>query len=117
MKLSADQVMEYQRARLHGALAYAHDCVIDEIVAAEDKRLLFGAALAKEREAFRAVIRWRALYSRCRERMERMDWAAREGLHNRLKDAEQAAIFAHKAAERDVLLLWSGFSRARLWRQ
>lgn len=59
-------------------------------------------ALAKERAAFRDVVRWRALYSRMRPRMAQMDFHAARDLHAQLKDAEYAAIEAHKETERDL---------------
>lgn len=59
-------------------------------------------AIARERAAYRAVIRWRALYARCRARMNKMDRHSAEALHYRLKDAEYAAIAEHEAAEREL---------------
>jgi 3'-phosphoadenosine 5'-phosphosulfate sulfotransferase len=50
-------------------------------------------AYVDERAKFRAVVRWRALYSRRRKHMT-------TALHYRLKDYEYDAIDAHRTAER-----------------
>jgi hypothetical protein len=60
-------------------------------------------AHANVRATFRAVVRWRALYSRMRPRMEQMHNCDSERLHHRLKDYEDAAIEEHQAAERRLL--------------
>jgi hypothetical protein len=60
-------------------------------------------ARAKVRTTFRAVVRWRALYSRTRPRMKRLHPCDAARLHHRLKDYEDAAIDAHQAAERRLL--------------
>jgi hypothetical protein len=67
---------------------------------------LLATAWLTEREAFRAVVRWRALYSKCRKRMRLMDDVrAADRLHYRLKDEEYAAIEAHQAALRRLRLI------------
>jgi hypothetical protein len=71
-------------------------------------------AWARERELFRAVVRWRALYSRMRPRMEEMGHWRGGRLHNRLKDAEYAAIEDHQAAERFLNDLAAQAGLARL---
>ena len=58
-----------------------------------------------EREAYRSVVRWRALYSRCRPRMRQMDPQAAIRLHYRLKDLEYEAIEGHRLAEQQLLEL------------
>ena len=57
------------------------------------------AAIDRERGAYREVIRWRARYSRCRERMAAMPQRAASRLHYRLKDEEATAIDRHEVAE------------------
>jgi hypothetical protein len=59
-------------------------------------------AITAERAARRAVIRWHALYGKCRKRMAAMDASAAEALHWRLKDETDAAIDAHYGALRRV---------------
>jgi len=55
---------------------------------------------ARERAAFRAVVRWRALYSETRDRMARMHPCDSRRLHDRLKALGYAAIEEHQAVER-----------------
>ena len=58
-----------------------------------------------EHEACRAVVRWRALYSRCRKRMARMGTRAADRLHYQLKDLEYDAIEVHQATVERLHLL------------
>lgn len=67
-------------------------------------------ALVHERAAFRAVVRWRALYSRMRPRIKVMGRSSGERLHWRLKDAEYAAILEHQAAERQLAMSIAGLA-------
>jgi hypothetical protein len=71
---------------------------------ADDKAI--AETRAAMRENFRAVVRWRALYSRKRGLMNRLGLGgAGDRLHWRLKEYEWAAIDAHQAAERRLLEL------------
>lgn len=64
---------------------------------------------AAVRENFRGVVRWRALYSRKRPLMARLPSRAGNRLHGRLKDLEDDAMEAHRAAEHRLLeLLFNG---------
>jgi hypothetical protein len=62
-------------------------------------------AHVKVRATFRAVVRWRALYSRMRPRMKQLHPCDATRLHHRLKDCEDTAIEEHQAAERRLLEL------------
>jgi hypothetical protein len=71
----------------------------------------FHAAFLAERAACRAVIRWRALYSRCRPRMAALAVAAGSRLHYRLKDYVHAAEDAHEGAVARLEATWDALSR------
>lgn len=85
---SAPGIAENAGCRVHEPL-----CAVSGGAAAA-----IAAAWLAEREAYRRVVRWRALYSRCRRRMRRMHPASAARLHHQLKDHEHAAIEAHEAA-------------------
>jgi cytidylate kinase len=72
--------------------------------------LAYGAALAREQAAHRAVQVWHSLYGRCRARIEEMHPHDRERMHDALKRAEDAAIIAHEAATAELVAIASPFT-------
>jgi hypothetical protein len=72
--------------------------------------LRYGAALAQEQAARRAVEVWRGLYTECRDRMAHMNPHDRERLHDALRAAELAATEAHEAAMAELRLIVTPFS-------
>jgi hypothetical protein len=72
--------------------------------------LAYGAALASEQAARRAVEVWRGMYEKCRQRMEGMNPHDRERLHEALRDAERDAIQVHEAATTELSGIISPFT-------
>lgn len=72
--------------------------------------LVYGAALAAEQSAYRAVEVWRGMYAKCRERMEGMNHHDAERLRDALREAEHAAIEAHKAAAAELIAMVTPFT-------
>jgi hypothetical protein len=72
--------------------------------------LRYGAALASEQAARRAVEVWRGMYAKCRDRMSLMNPHDARRLHEALRAAELAATQAHEAATAELRLIVTPFS-------
>jgi plasmid stabilization system protein ParE len=75
-----------------------------------DHILRYGAALAQERAARRAVESWRETYANTRARMKGMNPHDAQRLHDALRDAEQTATEAHEAAMAELRLVVTPFT-------
>ena len=79
--------------------------------AAERSAILsYGAALAREEAAFRAIEVWRRIRGDCEERQAWMHPVDSEALQKRLDAAERTAVDVHAAAKRELNALSSPFT-------